>query len=120
MLLLSLLTLGLPSQYPVFFADGDGVRLLAPFAKPLSIAWQDASHSGVSKNLKRLRADGTQEPVERGYVGIHSVLSYKRFQAVMSQKTGLPVNQLSSVFVCRRTVRLPRICLPPRRALRLE
>ena len=48
--------------------------------------------------------DGEQEH-DKGVVGVHSVLSFKRFQALMSQKTGIPANQLSAVFVCRRTLR---------------
>lgn len=40
---------------------------------------------------------------DKGLVGIHSVLTYKRFQSLLSQKTGVPANQLSAVFVCRRT-----------------
>mmetsp|Transcript_30318 Transcript_30318/g.57140 ORF Transcript_30318/g.57140 Transcript_30318/m.57140 type:complete len:505 (-) Transcript_30318:885-2399(-) len=47
--------------------------------------------------------DGETEK-EVGCIGVHSVLTFKRFQSLMSQKTGLPVNQLSAVFVCRRTV----------------
>lgn len=46
--------------------------------------------------------DGEMD-VDKGMVGIHSVLTYKRFQSLMSQKTGLSPAQLSSVFVCRRT-----------------
>ena len=48
--------------------------------------------------------DGEHEH-EKGVVGVHSVLSFKRFQALMSQKTGIPANQLSAVFVCRRTLK---------------
>lgn len=48
--------------------------------------------------------DGEQEH-DKGVVGVHSVLSFKRFQALMSQKTGVPANQLSAVFVCRRTLK---------------
>ncbi|KAL2630532.1 hypothetical protein R1flu_015218 [Riccia fluitans] len=48
--------------------------------------------------------DGEQEH-DKGHVGVHSVLSFKRFQAIMSQKTGIPAYQLSSVFVCRRTLK---------------
>nr|PNR46561.1 hypothetical protein PHYPA_013680 [Physcomitrium patens] len=48
--------------------------------------------------------DGDQEH-DKGVVGVHSVLSFKRFQALMSQKTGIPANQLSAVFVCRRTLK---------------
>lgn len=48
--------------------------------------------------------DGEQEH-DKGVVGVHSVLSFKRFQALMSQKTGIPANQLSAVFVCRRTLK---------------
>jgi hypothetical protein len=40
-------------------------------------------------------------------------LTFKRFQALMSQKTNLPANQLSAVFVCRRMVRRCP-ALPPR------
>ncbi|BBN11166.1 hypothetical protein MPTK1_5g09620 [Marchantia polymorpha subsp. ruderalis] len=48
--------------------------------------------------------DGEQEH-DKGHVGVHSVLTFKRFQAIMSQKTGIPAYQLSSVFVCRRTLK---------------
>jgi hypothetical protein len=48
--------------------------------------------------------DGEQEH-DKGVVGVHSVLTFKRFQVLMSQKTGIPANQLSAVFVCRRTVK---------------
>ncbi len=79
--------------------------------------------------------DGETKPC--GVIGVHSVLTFKRFQALMSQKTNLPANQLSAVFVCRRTVRLHdaasaignpgclagrsrlRACAGPRRGLRL-
>ncbi|KAK3243373.1 hypothetical protein CYMTET_44149 [Cymbomonas tetramitiformis] len=47
--------------------------------------------------------DGETER-DAGCIGVHSVLTFKRFQSLMSQKTGLSVNQLSAVFVCRRTV----------------
>lgn len=40
-----------------------------------------------------------------GHIGVHSVLSFKRFQALISQKTNLLPNQFSAVFVCRKTVR---------------
>eukprot|EP00249_Psilotum_nudum_P020276 c27634_g1_i1 orf=236-1633(-) len=46
--------------------------------------------------------DGEQEH-DRGHIGVHSVLNFKRFQALLSQKIGLPANQLAAVFVCRRT-----------------
>lgn len=46
--------------------------------------------------------DGETE-VDKGVIGIHSVLTFKRFQALMSQKTGLPTAQLSSMFVCRKS-----------------
>ncbi|XP_057846682.2 uncharacterized protein LOC131056347 [Cryptomeria japonica] len=42
---------------------------------------------------------------EKGHVGVHSALTFKRFQAQMSQKTGIPANQLSAVFVCKKTYR---------------
>jgi hypothetical protein len=45
------------------------------------------------------------EPRAMGHIGVHSVLTYRRFQALMSQKVNLAANQLSAVFVCRRTVR---------------
>lgn len=48
--------------------------------------------------------DGEQEQ-DKGFVGIHSVLTFKRFQSLLSQKTGVPPNQLSTVFVCRRTLK---------------
>ncbi|KAH7296496.1 hypothetical protein KP509_26G025400 [Ceratopteris richardii] len=46
--------------------------------------------------------DGDREH-EKGYIGLHSVLTFKRFQALLSQKVGLPAGQVSAVFVCRRT-----------------
>lgn len=49
--------------------------------------------------------DEDGEPKPCGHIGVHSVLTFKRFQAIMSQKTNLPANQLSAVFVCRRMVR---------------
>ncbi|CAM6095959.1 unnamed protein product [Calypogeia fissa] len=48
--------------------------------------------------------DGEQEH-DKGHVGLHSVLTFKRFQALVAQKTGIPANQLSAVFVCRRTLK---------------
>ena len=50
----------------------------------------------------------TGEHKTLGFVGIHSVLSFKRFQALISQKTGLAAAALSAVFVCKRTVRRSR------------
>lgn len=41
---------------------------------------------------------------DKGVIGIHSCLSFKRFQSMIGQKTGLPAAQLSTVFVCKRTV----------------
>lgn len=46
--------------------------------------------------------DGEREH-DKGQIGVHSVLTFKRFQSLLSQKVGLPANQLSAVFVCRRT-----------------
>lgn len=46
--------------------------------------------------------DGEQDH-EKGHVGVHSALTFKRFQTLMSQKTGIPGNQLSSMFVCKKT-----------------
>lgn len=46
--------------------------------------------------------DGEQDH-EKGHVGVHSALTFKRFQTLMSQKTGIPANQLSSMFVCKKT-----------------
>lgn len=46
--------------------------------------------------------DGEQDH-EKGHVGVHSALTFKRFQTLMSQKTGIPANQLSSLFVCKKT-----------------
>jgi len=37
-------------------------------------------------------------------VGVHSALSFARFQALVAQRTGRPAELLSSVFVCRKTV----------------
>ena len=45
------------------------------------------------------------EPQALGQVGVHSVLTFSRFMALMAQKTNLPAAQLTAVFVCRRTVR---------------
>ncbi len=39
-----------------------------------------------------------------GYIGIHNVLNYKRFQQLVSQKTGYLASQTSAVLVCRRQV----------------
>jgi hypothetical protein len=50
--------------------------------------------------------DGDGVETEKGHIGVHSVLSFKRFQSIMTQKTGLPAQNLSAVFVCRRTVRI--------------
>lgn len=49
--------------------------------------------------------DGELE-YDKGYVGVHSLLTYRRFQAMVSQKTGIPPNQQSTVFVCRRTLKM--------------
>lgn len=49
--------------------------------------------------------DGEQE-YDKGYVGVHSLLTYRRFQALVSQRTGIPPNQQSTVFVCRRTLKM--------------
>lgn len=46
--------------------------------------------------------DGEQDH-EKGHVGVHSALTFKRFQTLMSQKTGISANQLSSMFICKRT-----------------
>jgi len=40
---------------------------------------------------------------EKGHVGVHSALTFKRFQTLMSQRTGIPANQLSTMFVCKKT-----------------
>lgn len=42
---------------------------------------------------------------DKGQIGLHSVLTFKRFQALLSQKIGVPANQLSTVFVCKRTAK---------------
>lgn len=42
---------------------------------------------------------------EKGHVGVHSSLTFKRFQAQMSQKIGIPANQLSAVLVCKKMFR---------------
>lgn len=49
--------------------------------------------------------DGEQE-YDKGYIGLHSLLTYRRFQALVNQKTGIPPNQQSTVFVCRRTLKM--------------
>ena len=84
------------------FSDGDTVsaQQCACASFPQRCTASAPLHSAADSRLLA-RA---QEPIERGYIGIHSVLTYKRFQSLMSQKTGLPANQLSAVFVCRRTV----------------
>eukprot|EP00899_Mesostigma_viride_P001954 jgi/Mesvir1/1175/Mv17672-RA.1 len=46
--------------------------------------------------------DGEKE-MDCGYVGIHNLLTYKRFQSLVSAKTGLGPASFSSVFVCRRS-----------------
>lgn len=48
--------------------------------------------------------DGDREH-DKGHIGVHSVLTFKRFQALLSQKVGLPAGQVTAVFVCRRTAR---------------
>ncbi|KAH9317342.1 hypothetical protein KI387_019111 [Taxus chinensis] len=48
--------------------------------------------------------DGDQK-YNKGHVGVHSLLAYRRFQAMVAQLTGIPPNQQSTVFVCRRTKR---------------
>ena len=48
--------------------------------------------------------DGEQEQ-DKGFVDINSVLTFKRFQSLISQKMGLPPNQLSAVFICRRMIK---------------
>lgn len=68
--------------------------------------------------------DDNGELVEKGFVGIHSNLSFKRFQMLMSQKSGVPVEKVSMVFVCRRSVSAtartqhPRRCTAGRAACR--
>eukprot|EP00250_Pteridium_aquilinum_P017321 c23570_g1_i1 orf=251-1870(+) len=42
---------------------------------------------------------------DKGQVGVHSVLSFKRFQSLLSQKVGFPAGQLSAVFVCSHTAK---------------
>lgn len=42
---------------------------------------------------------------DKGQIGVHSVLTFKRFQALLSHKIGFPASQLSAVFVCRRTAK---------------
>ena len=59
------------------------------FATPYPLYFQD--DDGETKSL--------------GVIGVHSVLTFKRFQALISQKTNLLPNQFSAVFVCRKTVR---------------
>ncbi|KAH7331866.1 hypothetical protein KP509_20G054500 [Ceratopteris richardii] len=49
-------------------------------------------------------SDGEQEH-DKGFVGIHSALTFKRFQSLLSQKTGVPYSQLSTVFVCRKALK---------------
>lgn len=48
--------------------------------------------------------DGEREH-DKGHIGVHSVLTFKRFQALLSQKVGLPAGQVSAVFVCRRSAK---------------
>lgn len=48
--------------------------------------------------------DGEREH-DKGHIGVHSVLTFKRFQALLSQKVGLPAGQLTAVLVCRRTAK---------------
>lgn len=48
--------------------------------------------------------DGEREH-DKGHIGVHSVLTFKRFQALLSQKVGLPAGQVTAVFVCRRTAK---------------
>ena len=60
--------------------------------------------------------DGEKEH-DKGYIGVHSVLTFKRFQSLLTQKVGLPSGQMSAVFVCRRTSKdtiVDRNCLSMR------
>ena len=49
--------------------------------------------------------DDSGEPQPMGIIGVHSVLTFKRFISLMAQKINLPVGSFSAVFVCRRMVR---------------
>eukprot|EP00245_Coleochaete_scutata_P014420 TRINITY_DN6140_c0_g1_i1.p1 TRINITY_DN6140_c0_g1~~TRINITY_DN6140_c0_g1_i1.p1 ORF type:complete len:520 (-),score=106.81 TRINITY_DN6140_c0_g1_i1:647-2206(-) len=46
--------------------------------------------------------DGDQE-IDKGCIGVHSVLTFKRFQTLIAAKTGHPASSLSAVLVCTRT-----------------
>ena len=46
--------------------------------------------------------DGEKE-IDKGVVGIHSCLSFKRFVAMVGQKAGHPPASLSTVLVCRKS-----------------
>lgn len=48
--------------------------------------------------------DGEQK-YDKGNVGLHSLLYYKKFQTIIAQLTGIPPNQQSTVFVCRRSLK---------------
>lgn len=48
--------------------------------------------------------DGDQEH-DKGVVGVHSVLSFKRFQALISQKNRYSCQSAFSSIVCRRTLK---------------
>eukprot|EP00850_Spirogloea_muscicola_P017773 SM000156S02129 [mRNA] locus=s156:135284:137482:+ [translate_table: standard] len=66
------------------------------FATPYPVFFADCGSAGASSGAE-------PELVDKGVLGIHSVLTFKRFQQLMTQKTGLPASQLCAVFVCRRT-----------------
>ncbi|GAQ86052.1 cytoplasmic FMR1 interacting protein [Klebsormidium nitens] len=53
--------------------------------------------------LPCIYSDGEQEHV-RGQLGIYSALTFKRFQQLMTQKTGVPAAQLSAVLAYKRSV----------------
>ncbi|GLJ55676.1 hypothetical protein SUGI_1195970 [Cryptomeria japonica] len=48
--------------------------------------------------------DGDQK-YDKGHVGVHSLLAYRRFQVMVTQLTGIPPNQQSIAFICRRSKR---------------
>ncbi|CAM6095977.1 unnamed protein product [Calypogeia fissa] len=50
-----------------------------------------------------LLSDGEQKR-DMGLVVVHSMLTFKQFQASLAQKTGIPAGQLSAVFVYGRTL----------------
>jgi hypothetical protein len=88
-------------------------RAPRPRAAPADRVHRVASQESFATPYPLYFDEGEGEAKPCGHIGVHSVLTYKRFQALMSQKTNLPVSSLSAVFVCRRTVRAAGVRLSP-------